>query len=359
MAAVSTGAIGSVRRRLNELESALGTPPRVPSPSSRPVDDERRFDHGQHQAYKSTQGRTDAVGALSTSRTITLDNRSSEAPTTPTTPTSASSRLPSLSTSSNTLSSSTRSSPRPADLVLTPVSQAVSTPDRYSIASSSTTDDDTFSTVQLKTPTSGNSPGMSYSGSQEQMASLDQSLSFFKAENGVMSTLNDDEVDLGSTSTYAYGKDPRRSSALQIRTDLDARGEDALRTPIAGSSKGDSPAAGPGQYAGANSTKPLVEGVDFLLARIEKEKENIATSRRSLEGRERLKEDFQKLQHSPANATFTQRIGADASQGNNYDEKTDWGKLYSFATCAAVKELTHFLDFWGDVIASMLDQCAA
>ncbi|KAG8938510.1 GTPase-activating protein, partial [Tulasnella sp. 408] len=145
--------------------------------------------------------------------------------------------------------------------------------------------------------------------------------------------LNDDEQDLGTAglSTRLYDDHPVAPSSsvqkeeLRIRTDLEKDREDALLTPVAGSS-----ASSRSKRGSINpSTKPLAEGVELLLARMEKDNADPRAARRSIEGREKLKEGFDRLQVSPNSAAFpkspSRKIGgANGFPGGGQDEKIDW-----------------------------------
>ncbi|KAG8980640.1 GTPase-activating protein, partial [Tulasnella sp. 427] len=365
MTEVASGS--SVGRRLNELQNALDiAPPPVTSslsqnPPDRAADQlDQDFDDGDDAFEDVTdvinqddEAKRPKIGLGITPLTLVpkTNGTASEVDATaraatPTTPTNTASSQISLLTSSTgtTKQCSAQNTPTSApcymelalDAVppLPPLPEPLHDPSRASVStlsSVSTPDVDRFSTVQLKTPTSS-------SGNDEMFTTVTHTLPHLNIGTtnggGTISPLHDDEQDLATAGfNYVDPPPPSTREDLRIRTDLAREREDNLRTPVAGLS-----AASPQSRRHSVSTKPLAEGVELLLARMEKENADPKAARRSIEGREKLKGDFSRLQVSPNTAAFpkspSRKIGgSNGFPGSGPDEKIDW-------------------DFWGDVIAN-------
>lgn len=366
MAEVASGS--SVGRRLNELQNALDIAPTPVTPSATNTDDQ--FD--EEFDAETFEDVTDAMNDREEAKQPTIT--SSVAPlklapagngtanegdgtaraATPTTPTNTSSSQCSLKTSATSMTSdcSAQNTPTSAPCYmelatippLPPLPEPLHNPSRASVStlsSVSTPDVDRFSTVPLKTPTSASV------GNDDMFPPPAQGLpplNIGTANGGsTIPSLHDDEHDLG-TSALSSGlyddhpaapPSPPQKDDLRIRTDLGKDREDTLRTPVAGSS---APSSRSKRESMNPSTKPLAEGVELLLARMEKENADPRAARRSIEGREKLKEGFDRLAVSPNSAAFpkspSRKIGgANGFPGGGHDEKIDW-------------------DFWGDVIAN-------
>lgn len=312
----------SVGRRLNELQDALDIPP-LPvstmtahsSPSNNYSPTEESFEDASEDLPASFS----TVG-------LGLDDVDNTGRTTPTMST-----LPTSTAHNATSQSTSATSPRPTNLTLDPGFESLPPPDpeeatpnadRYSVATTSSTPDmDRFSTVQLKTPTADFSTDTPFTGRIDVFNNAGVGSS--------VPNLHDDEEDLGSTRLVQYEQRPRSIGGdradVKLQTNISPSNEDVLRTPIAATNGLPHLPVSPG----GSSTKPLAEGVDLLIARIEKDKANPSTNRRSLEGREQLKEDFERLKlSSPTTATgFPQsprKLGANGP-GGGAEEKVDWG----------------------------------
>ena len=256
----------------------------------------------------------------------------------------------------------------PADLVMSPEGEQ----DRYSVA---TDISERFSTVQLKTPTVAStlrSDSVSTLRSNSVSTLRSDSVSTLRSDSGdraptltrspsptapvpkaggmrelmlpravnkanaptkVMSKLSDNEADISSGRRSYERSSPTSTSPLKVRTEVTPVRQDSAKTPIA-SVNIQAPVspislASPGA---SSSKKPLAEGVDLLIARIDKTKEDPERNRRSLEGREKLKEGFERLQLSPTvvhplNSPSRKLGGLAASSGTHSEEKIDWGQL--------------------------------
>ncbi|KAG8905518.1 GTPase-activating protein [Tulasnella sp. 403] len=341
----------TVGRRLNELHTALDmAPPPISSLATdtqySPTEDTfEDAEEGDHIAVGGTPG---MIGVGHDAVVLDAPNDDGRA-----TPTRAAHENTNGLTDGASASTPT-SSPRPSGLTLEPVLSTLPTvpepdhqrEDRFSMSTSSTPDVDRFSTVPLKTPTSGTASDPFFFQETDHGLLPNLNLDLTQAiPNGVMSKLHDDEEDLGTTHAGNYGQEPMSTARttseeedIRIRTDLGREREDSLRTPVAGSNpmaQGQSSAAQPLQSP-STSTKPLAEGVDLLIARLDKDKNDPVAARRSMEGREKLKEGFERLHLSPTSAAFprspARQVSTDTN-GMNNEEKTDWV-------------------FWGEVIAS-------
>lgn len=370
MTEVASGS--SVGRRLNELQNALDiAPPPVTSSSQAPDNNDDQFDedydgeetfedvtdtmndHEETKPSKIALGETPVTLAPKCNAAAKEGDGTARAAT-PTTPTNTSSSQSSLlASSTSTAYCSAQNTPTSAPCYmdetmnavppLPPLPEPLQNPSRASVStlsSVSTPDVDRFSTVPLKTPTSTSVRN------EDRFPSYANGLPPLNigTTNGgsTITPLQDDEQDLGTAglSTRLYDDHVAAPSSsvqkedLKIRTDLEKDREDTLRTPVAGSS-----ASSRSKRGSINpSTKPLAEGVDLLLARMEKDKADPRAARRSIEGREKLKEGFDRLHVSPNSAAFpkspSRKIGgANGFPGGGPDEKIDW-------------------DFWGDVIAN-------
>ncbi|KAG8936977.1 GTPase-activating protein [Tulasnella sp. 418] len=222
--------------------------------------------------------------------------------------------------------------------------------DRFSIVTS-TTSSDRFSTVALKTPTTGNmSPPLFPVGAAEPLPGLEDALQKASEDGyrpGPSTSITDEEEDLGTTHAGNYGGTPHKRSRelkdLTIRTDLQITSsmgdkEDTQRTPIAGVSAGASVEAKSMVEPLKSPMRPESGNVsDFLLAKLNKDKSR-RSGRASIEGREKLQEEFQRLQDEQrANGqvkgeTVTPSMNSRMMAAGD-DEKVDW-------------------DFWGLVVAS-------
>ncbi|KAG8884128.1 GTPase-activating protein [Tulasnella sp. 331] len=353
-----------VKQRMARLQNALG-PARTPSPAREMVTKRGSRVISQSIApvvLAEALGTPNADGQ-STSPEREVSNS----------PTSSASNVPSLapSTSSiSTIESTATSSPRPEALKLgLPFEQhtAADVPEKLSLDISrdaeenfalpvheeskrnsnavsvvSTPDHDRFSNIQLATPTStDSSPRTAIARRFSPTPERKRATRNFT----IMPPLHDDEADV-TTTTHAGGDDPEatqpsinQNHALSIQTDMEAATDDPQQTPVAGSSDG-SKTLSPNVTHPPASSPPNPPssggGVDFLLARLEKAQEDPTSNRRSLEVREKLKEDFQRLQAtntSPLKGNFPHKLPHEGTDGPGGDEKTDW-------------------EFWGDVIAN-------
>ncbi|KAG8920623.1 hypothetical protein FRC01_000670, partial [Tulasnella sp. 417] len=362
MAEVASGS--SVGRRLNELQNALDIAPPPVTPSSRgPNDNDDQFDEdydGDEAFEDVTDTMNDHSVAKASKIAISQASVTVVAPTcnaaaskgdgtaraaTPTTPTNTSSSQSSLlASSTSTAYCSAQNTPTSAPCYmdetmhdippLPPLPEPLQDPSRLSVstlASVSTPDVDRFSTVPLKTPTSTSVRNEDRFPSP---ANGLPPLNIGTANGGsTITPLHDDEQDLGTAglSTRLYEEHVAAPSStaqkedLRIRTDIEKDREDHLRTPVAGSS-----VSSRSKRGSINpSTKPLAEGVELLLARMEKDNADPRAARRSIEGREKLKEGFDRLQVSPNSAAFpkspSRKIGgANGFPGGGPDEKIDW-----------------------------------
>lgn len=330
MAEVTTG--DSVGRRLNELQNALDIPAQAVSP--RPNDSDGSSPVGEtlsdaHEEMDVDSGGHQLAGLGLTA--VPLDAAASASYSTEGRTTPTNNPASTLSLDSAASHATPTSSPRhPNNLTLEPLAIAISpepipNEDRYSVSTTmSTPDVDRFSTVALKTPTTAStSDQMYFTNGGPSLPGLDL------MRNGAMSKLNDDEEDLGTLGSVAYDHQQQQQSEndLRIRTELAEEREESLRTPVAGSSgRGTTAATSPLSPGGSTSTKPLSEGVDLLLARLDKDKADPEMSRRSMEGREKVKETFERLHVSPTTASFphspSRKIGGAT---NGVEEKIDWG----------------------------------
>lgn len=345
-----------VEQGLDELHDALGSG-RTPSP------EQDLKEAGQRTAHQRTEG--DA------SETSTADGQPAglhgEASNSPAL---SASNVPSLlapSTSSiSTIESTPTTSPRPAALKLgLPFEQhaAAEVPEKLSlniangvaeqnsdlpaheeeshrnsnaVSIASTPDYDRFSNVQLATPTSSDSsPRMAIARRFSPTSERKRATRNFT----IMPPLRDDEADPkqadGSDDAEVSQPIANQNHSLSIQTDMNGERDDSLQTPVVGSSSGSralSPAAAQPSGSSPSPVDPLTSGggVDFLLARLEKAHEDPASNRRSLEVREKLKEDFQRLQAtstSPLQGNFPHKLPHEGTNGSGGDEKTDWGEL--------------------------------
>ncbi|KAG9009335.1 GTPase-activating protein [Tulasnella sp. JGI-2019a] len=360
----------SVRRRITELQNALsGTD--AASPESVKVVTEKASASagaGRPTSVAPTPAATkpEEEETITASPTAILQRQSigvdREAPTTPTSSTSNVASLIAPSTISiSTIATTPATSPSPTTalklgppfeqhaatdvsekLALTiggePSDFALPTneePKRNSVSIASSPDYEDFSNIQLATPTSDDTSPSSRRFSANAVRK--------RASRGftIMSTLHDDEEDIGATTVVELDEAPRRSAnfdGLRIQTNVEGAREDTLQTPVAGSSNGSrglSPAVAKASTTSPSNLLSSGGGVDFLLARLEKAQEDPASNRRSLEVREKVKEDFQRLQAStsPVKGNFPHRLPHEGTNGSGGDEKTDW-------------------EFWGDVIAN-------